>query len=270
MGSELLGEGWRSTVVIDGIRKVECDSWQGYINLLNGAMLDFRNYVFRGHAVNKWTLKSTLDRTLPDAATAKQVAKARAAHLQSFKYAARGRRGPAPTALQHENDWWALGQHHGLATPLLDWSESPYVAAYFAFCDADEEHEASDTRVVFALQRGTIERKCREMARSAEAGGKREAPLTFIRPMSDDNQRLITQRGLFTRAPDNFTVEEWVTKVFKGSSDGAKLLRIDIPSAQRPTAMKSLNRMNINHLSLFPDLYGAAKYCNFELAIERY
>lgn len=269
MGKKLTGNGWSADETVDGVRHVRCQSWTGYVNFLNEELLDYRNYVFRGHAAEAWKLESTLDRALNKVEN--NTPNVRDEHLERFKYASRGRRGPNPAHLDQENDWWALGQHHGLSTPLLDWSESPYVAAYFAFQAEDPEDttKRSEHRVVFALSRVSVAIKNKQLKKTTVAG-KQPPMITFVRPMSDENQRLITQRGLFTRAPDEMSIEEWVQTNFTGDSGGGKLLRIAIPSSQRETAMKSLNRMNINHLSLFPDLDGAARYCNFELSIEKY
>jgi FRG domain len=38
-------------------------------------------------------------------------------------------------------DYWAYLRHHQFPSPLLDWSASPYVAAYFAFANPDKTSE---------------------------------------------------------------------------------------------------------------------------------
>lgn len=74
-------------------------------------------------------------------------------HLEKFKYASRGRRGKNPTILKTDAEWWALAQHHGLATPLLDWMTSPFVASFFAL----SEESSEDFRIVYALGKVAVE-----------------------------------------------------------------------------------------------------------------
>jgi hypothetical protein len=92
--------------------------------------------------------------------------------------------------------------------------------------------------------------------------------LEFIRPMQDDNSRLVSQAGLFTKVPAGLTIEEWLEEYADDEPGSASLIKIVIPDDGRRECLRSLNRMNINHLSLFPDLYGAAKHCNNALEID--
>jgi len=74
---------------------------------------------------------------------------------------------------------------------------------------------------------------------------------------------------MFTRAPDGMLVEDWVATAFPEDKH-SYLLKITIPTKDRLVALRTLNRMNINHLSLFPDLDGASRFANLHLIIDRY
>ena len=148
-------------------------------------------------------------------------------------------------------------------------------------------------RAIYALHRPGIERKAAELIRvkenerrekkkEYETSGKRPGPIAsalldgpirpqmeFIRPFSDENQRLVNQGGLFTRAPDDTDIETWIRKNFQGKA-GYTLMKIFVPNKDRETSLKTLNRMNINHLTLFPDLFGASIFCNLFTEINKY
>src|SRR6202011_3028313 len=66
-------------------------------------------------------------------------------YLWAFKRAAAGLRGPNPADLEPDQ-WWSLGRHFGLITPLLDWTESPYIAAFFALSELFAEMQSGPGR----------------------------------------------------------------------------------------------------------------------------
>jgi len=185
-------------------------------------------------------------------------------HLESFKYASRGRRGTNPAVIT-ENEWWALGQHFGLATPLLDWTRSPFAAAYFAFEELSTE--PSEYRVVYALNQTLVELKNYDLQNGPSFDRGRLPVIEFIDPLSDENIRLVSQGGCFTRAPIGMSIEQWIANAFE-SSLLPVLLRIEIPDTDRISCLRTLNRMNISHLSLFPDLGGASRSTNLKLEFE--
>jgi len=260
---------WTESSRRHGTMNITFTGWRYFFDFINQLFLDYRSYIFRGQARQVWHLESTLDRLLSRTGQIRSR-RMREDHLERFLLAARGRRGSNPPRIEGDNEWWALGQHHGLATPLLDWSESPFVALYFAFEDRNDGGSAY--RVVYALHCPGVEDKSAGIARrSRRRGGRiRPAITEIVRPKSDENPRLVSQRGLFTRGPDGMTIDAWIRKNFPKNRQEAVLIRFRIPNNNRDQCLRFLNRMNINHLSLFPDLYGASRYCNYDIMIDGY
>jgi len=253
---------WIESKIADGMATFKLTSWKYFHDFIYKEMLDYKDYIWRGHRCDNWLLESTLDRILKRKLKRKWKPLMRK-HLSSFKYAVRGRRGPNPQELETENEWWALGRHHGLAAPLLDWVTSPFVAAYFAF--VNEGTNQTSQRAIYALSKHDTTRKSNEILSKGRTG-----IIKFVRPLSHENPRLVNQSGLFTRSPLGENIESWIKREFKGENGVYILIKITIPNRDRLLCLRSLNRMNINHLTLFPDLYGASKFSNLNLSIDKY
>lgn len=259
---------WKNGAFSEGVQEYQLSSWKYFSDFVNQQLLDYTTYVYRGHGSSAWKLEPTLDRIISHPTSQK-----REAHLDRFKLETRGRRGSNPANMKDENDWWALGQHHGLTTPLLDWTESPFVALFFAISKAVELNSKNIT--VYALAQIAIDVRNTAIKNNDDISlvNKQKPTVKIVRPLSDENSRLVSQRGLFTRGPNNVDLESWIrTHQVPGRERSIELMKVNIPVTVKDVkdSLRYLNRMNINHSTLFPDLAGASDYCNLHLKTPQY
>ena len=273
----------------NGMYTHNLESWEQFIEFVKDPQLSWPTLIYRGHANAEWKVESSLDRlekkyptkpniggSIPPHFDAPRVE--RKTHLRRFKEFARGRL--VKEIPDSDDEWWALAQHHGLATPMLDWTYSPFVSLYFAFeqekCYFDDNLTEPENRAVFALAHHLVLEKVEDISL---------APRSYV-PTGQANYRLTNQAGLFLRMPDflvkpdteekkyNIDLEFYLETHFKGETYGlqsggkgnphprAILQKFIIPNNNRIECLRFLDHMNINRSSLFPDLDGSSKYCN--------
>lgn len=270
---------------VDGlIPTCRVESWETFVEAMRDPQHNraASEWVYRGQRGGDWPLASTLGRKFDGGSIPIEK---RQELLAQFELAMRGR-GYDLSAFNgdgSEIEKWAIGQHHGLLTPLLDWTRSPFIALFFAFNSADDTAK-NPSRAVY----------CVNMSALRSALG--DQPL-FRDPMGHNNSRLVNQAGLFTMIPDdddnfasyiiNTLQEEGIVSaepvtqtatvesadseelevqytVTDNLSDQLKhyIQKIHIPNENRMNCLATLRKMNIHNGTLFPDAHGASLYCN--------
>lgn len=244
------------------------DGWRALSSILEEKFFNRRDeeLIYRGHRRHEWLLSPSLGREDALHIVTKDVAEAQ---LSQFRKAVRGRlEDHALIEVDEEYELWAVGQHYGLETPLLDWSYSPYVALFFAFEHEDKPQENPNPyRAIFLLNKTHVEAE------------DRCPGVSILEPRKDDHGRLVNQAGLFTYSEYGETLEaslinslteEVLGDLLQGEEAptlARYICKIYIPNKDRISCLKHLRLMNVHHASLFPDLIGAAQYCN-ELVAE--
>jgi len=268
-------ENWKTIEESDGIKIDQLSSWKDFSDYIYQNFSNTRDYIFRGHRKENWGLTPNLYRGLEENYSYDSIIRRTFDHLDRFKLATRGRIKTSLLGMDEENELWALGQHRGLKTPLLDWTKSPFVAAYFAFLI--DRNDNTSNRAIFALSKSIIKKMSHWIANNRDKLNLKRAPgLAILEPESNENPNLVNQNGLFTNGSigESKEIYSWVKKYYSKWAEESPfpkkeiaLFKLLIPNRDRIDFLKSLNHMNINHLTLFPDLYGASKYCNFELEL---
>ena len=106
---------------------------------------------------------------------------------------------------------------------------------------------------------------------SALLGIKELPEIEIYKPKSHFNPNLVSQQGLFTIFQFvGLGLERWINMVFSGEVNYPILVKYILPNHDRNPFLIFLNKMNINRLTLFPDLSGASEYCNQSLKIRQY
>lgn len=228
-------------------------------------------WAFRGHVSLEWPLVPSLTRRLqrycPDPrlwplreARAMRIFR-RKAHIYLHERA----------ALDDDLRCLALMQHHGASTRLLDFTKSPFVAAFFAL------ESASRDVAVFALNTPALWHSAPAFDPSLTRAridprlpgnfdayfARNHLPLIWFGEPSEMDSRLVAQSGLFVLPGVLDKPLDAILDGYGGSED--LLTQFVLPASMREEAMRALYRMNVTYATLFPDLDGLARSVSYEL-----
>jgi hypothetical protein len=217
--------------------------------------VDPKKFVFRGQGCRSWGLETSFDRrykALVGAGTLDIDQEYNDMFGRFFEDCGYyGVQDDVPNSLSGKPQDFLeeKGQHYGLPTRLLDWSSSPYVAAFFSF--ADERQCVSKFVSVWALDVQETQRCLKPQ------------DLAIIKNPSSNNPRMRMQLGLFTRNVSNLVALEDLFKIanrrFRVTPRYPLLFRFDIPVADSATAISDLEQMGIDFVKLFPGIEGLCK-----------
>ena len=238
-------------------------SWEAFLGLVTKP--PYSNWAFRGERDERWPLHSSLSRYLMNfGVSPKAWPQQEARIVRIFKRKAHVYLADPPD-WDDDFQWLALMQHHGAPTRLIDFTWSPYVAAFFAL-----ERTLADG-VVWAMNPARIDSSRAPKPRKMDPRVRGNFLRYFLKGnhrfiwMGEPhtmNLRLIAQSGTFA-VPGVLDVP--IEEMLSDTDQEDTLAKIVLTNPVREVGMRELYRMNITYSTLFPDLDGLAKSMGYEL-----
>ncbi|MDD4005239.1 MAG: FRG domain-containing protein [Elusimicrobiaceae bacterium] len=259
------------------LETIECISWNEFkqklpsieskcIKLADNTTFTPMAAYFRGQADAKWELKTTLERethfelysSCKDYISLlnKIDGAIKSIHPESPKFDYKNHLDKSHMLFSNNDllEYFAFVRHLGFPSPLLDWSRSPYVAAFFAFNTCDPT--AVSNVAIYVLYNNSV-------LTHEQTSGIRGTTFLFIGEYLRTHKRHYIQQSNYTLAlessltKDNATYklssEKFVPyiKTFECDNSRNYLKKYILPSSERNIALKDLDKMNINSFSLY-------------------
>ncbi len=149
----------------------------------------------------------------------------------------------------------ALMQHHGVPTRLLDFSESPLVALYFALENITED--TNDAPCVYAINLKAFDHNTDGyLLSSKQIKAKTEDDIfkyktgTCAFSPKLKNKRLTAQKGVFVLFNENTALEKCIQDEY--------ITKIEISNTNILKICKELNNIGITPSTVYPDFMGLA------------
>ena len=214
-----------------------------YVSCIEGLPHISRDVLFRGQSNCTWQLLPMLARLQidsPETTEQKMIGEFKRSFLPLSN-------------IQPQTPWdvLALAQHHGLPTRLLDWTSNALVGLWFAVKD-DSDTDAT----VWVL---IPDAKDYRLQKDRNPYDNKRTRVFFPKIVST---RISAQSGAFT-----------VHQIIDGKKPVAldknikyrgKREKLIIDKESFSTIRRDLNRLGINHASMFPDLDGLCKHLQWE------
>jgi hypothetical protein len=150
-----------------------------------------------------------------------------------------------------------LIQHHGYPTPLLDWTYSPFVAAFFAFRGVNRERRVAanddDMVRIFIIDYAA----CLKIFPPTPVVSRTSPHFSLMEFASVENERMVPQQALsgLTNIDD---IESYI--IHSSYHHKQEVLScIDMEARERSLVMRELSMMGITAGSMFPGLDGACE-----------
>lgn len=238
------------------------------------------HFLYRGQADSSWPLKSSLERVIGNSWSAEKAQRFEDYALQQFrsKFHLYDHENSHPTS---KLAWLSVMQHYGVPTRLLDFTESPYIALYFAL-ESYTHHLGRDI-ALFALDYTAILQKSIEHIQAKDSGFKETRATVFERQdeifdtvvdrFSYDiawiaepqvlNARLDRQGGSFLLSGNrSLQIESILALPLYADAQPKKFV---IPASLVSGVFALLRKMNITSKSLYGDLEGLARSIRMQL-----